>query len=399
MKKIYTTLLALCSVATFAQTYDYTLYNWQNTNTENATVNCLTTDNNGLLWMSSFAGIASFNGTTFTNYTPENSDLPINSVTKIVVDGLNRKWMSTYQSGIIMMSGNTFTGYDEVNSGLPSNVIGDIAVDASNNVWVATDAGLAKFNGSTWTVYNESNAGTFGNNISSVGIVGSTVYIVASEAVLMKMTGSSFSPVTDGVLKIFKTTNNDLYAYTLYGFSKFVNGDLTASYDYLAGGSCLMDCQPSAIDLDENGKVWISNYVECAQGGIQNFTDCANYTHANNDPMNYVTAFKVQSSNLIWVFVAELGLVKMVGNNLSAIDFENQTTATVYPNPVQDVLHVAAPQTISDVTVYNTMGQQVLRQAIDASEGQIDMSALTPGTYFVKTATPSAVKSVKVVKQ
>lgn len=401
MKQIYLSLALLFSAATFAQTYDFTTYTPQNTNMINATVNHITQDANGLLWMTSYAGLASFNGTTFTNYTPDNSGLQINALSKVVVDGLNRKWMSTYQNGLIMFNGTTFTHYTQTNSALPSNIVHDLAVDASNNVWIATEGGLVKVTSTntTWTIYNEVNAGIWGNNVTSVGTDAGNVYIGVANSTLMKMNGTTFNAVNDGVIKIFKVKNDDVYGWTQYGFSKFTNGNTVEYYDYLAGGSCLMDCQPSAIDLDENGKVWISNYTECASGGIQNFTDCANYTMANNDPMNYVMTLKVQSSNVIWAFVAELGLVKMTKNNLSTTRFTNDQKVSAYPNPVQNELHVSAEQPITNVSVFNTLGQQVLAKTINANDANLDVSALHAGTYFVKIESGNEMQTVKVIKQ
>ncbi len=398
MKKYYTSFLLLFSIVTFAQTYNYTVYTPSNTNMINATVNHITADSNGLLWMTSFAGLSSFNGTTFTNYTPENSGLQTNSVTKVVVDNLNRKWISTYQNGIIMFNGTTFTNYTESNSQLPSNVINDIAVDASNNVWIATDAGLSKFNGTTWTTYTETN-GLFGNNVTSVGVDAGNVYVITNQALLMKMNGTNFNPITDGLMKILEVKNNDVYCWSMYGFSKIVNGDLAASYDYLAGGSCLMDCQPNNIDIDENGKVWVANHIECANGGIQNFSDCTNYTWTGTNEINYVTASKMNNSNTVWVFVAELGLIKMTKNNLSTTDFTATDNTIAYPNPVQNTLNISLGKKITDVTIYNLLGQEVLTKAINANEGQLDVSSLNAGTYFVKVDAGDEVRTLKVIKK
>lgn len=397
MKNYYASFLLFFSIVTSAQTYNYTLYTSSNTNMINATVNHITADSNGLLWMTSFAGLSSFNGTTFTNYTPENSGLQTNSVTKVVVDNLNRKWISTYQNGIIMFNGTTFTNYTETNSQLPSNVINDIAVDASNNVWIATDAGLAKLSGGTWTIYTETN-GLFGNNVTSVGVDAGNVYVIINQALLMKLNGTSFNAITDGIMKILEVKNNDVYGWSMYGFSKIVNGDLAASYDYLAGGSCLMDCQPNNIDIDENGKVWVANHIECANGGIQNFSDCANYTSTGTNAINYVTASKMNNSNTIWVFVAELGLIKMTKSNLSTTDFS--TTDTVaYPNPVQNTLNISLGKKITAATIYNLLGQEVLTKAVNANEGQLDVSGLNAGTYFVKVDAGDQVSTLKVIKK
>lgn len=400
MKKNYAFLLLLSSMVTFAQNYNFTVFTQSNSNMQNTNINHISIDGNGLLWLSTFAGLSTFNGTTFTHYTPQNSTIPTNSITKTVIDNLNRKWSSTYNDGIILFDGTTFTSYKTTNSQIPSNAIRDIAVDGNNNVWIATNSGLTKFDGTTWTNYNEGNSDLPGNNVSSIGIDGSNnVYFISSGTVLRKMTGTTISIIADGVMEILKVKDNELYCHTLYGFTKYINGDQVASYDYLAGGSCLLDCQPSALDIDENNKVWIANYVECAQGGIQNFTDCTNYITTGTNAINYVTAFKVQSSNVIWGYVAELGLVKMTKNNLGTDNFTSEKTAAVYPNPVQNILNVSFDQKIDNITVYNILGQQVMAKSINADNGNLDVSNLDAGTYFVKVAAGSSVQTLKVIKQ
>ncbi|RZK12640.1 MAG: T9SS type A sorting domain-containing protein [Flavobacterium sp.] len=70
-----------------------------------------------------------------------------------------------------------------------------------------------------------------------------------------------------------------------------------------------------------------------------------------------------------------------------------------YPNPVTDVLNFSYDSTITDVTVFNVLGQQVMVKALNATSGQIDMSDLASGNYIVKVQTEGLTKTIKVVKQ
>ncbi|RZJ33144.1 MAG: T9SS type A sorting domain-containing protein [Flavobacterium sp.] len=72
---------------------------------------------------------------------------------------------------------------------------------------------------------------------------------------------------------------------------------------------------------------------------------------------------------------------------------------TAYPNPVKSVLNLSSVQNISNVAVYNLLGQQVLAKPMNASEGQIDMSSLSRGTYMVKVTANNEVKTIKVIKE
>ena len=61
-----------------------------------------------------------------------------------------------------------------------------------------------------------------------------------------------------------------------------------------------------------------------------------------------------------------------------------ETSQMVYPNPANDVLHLELGDVTTDVVIYNSLGQEQMR--IDAVSGSVEMNvtALTPGLYFVK---------------
>jgi hypothetical protein len=83
--------------------------------------------------------------------------------------------------------------------------------------------------------------------------------------------------------------------------------------------------------------------------------------------------------------------------DLSTGNFDN-ASFNYYPNPVTDVLTVSYSNVISDVTVYNLLGQQVLTAKPNATQTQVDLSSLTAGTYMVKVTSDEVTKTVKVVK-
>lgn len=80
---------------------------------------------------------------------------------------------------------------------------------------------------------------------------------------------------------------------------------------------------------------------------------------------------------------------------------EDFATAKVkaYPNPVKNVLNISFNENISDVAVFNLVGQQVLSKKINTTEAQVDMSNLAQGTYLVKVTVNNEVKTMKVVKE
>jgi hypothetical protein len=77
----------------------------------------------------------------------------------------------------------------------------------------------------------------------------------------------------------------------------------------------------------------------------------------------------------------------------------NDQAFNFYPNPVKDILNLNYSKDITNVAVYNLLGQQVVTKNVNSNQSQIDMSHLTSGTYMVKITSNEQVKTIKVIKQ
>ncbi|UOX33309.1 T9SS type A sorting domain-containing protein [Flavobacterium sediminilitoris] len=84
---------------------------------------------------------------------------------------------------------------------------------------------------------------------------------------------------------------------------------------------------------------------------------------------------------------------------LSIQDFDFSSKFTLYPNPVQDVLHFNSKEniTIQSVEIYNMLGQVVL--TVPNATKSVDVSNLTKGNYFVKVNTEKGSSNTKFVKK
>lgn len=89
--------------------------------------------------------------------------------------------------------------------------------------------------------------------------------------------------------------------------------------------------------------------------------------------------------------------VNVIEEDLSNDSFDS-TNFSYYPNPVKDVFSFSYNNMISDVKVFNLLGQQVIDAKIDATQGQIDMSGLSNGAYLVKVTSDNQVKTIKIIK-
>lgn len=70
-----------------------------------------------------------------------------------------------------------------------------------------------------------------------------------------------------------------------------------------------------------------------------------------------------------------------------------------YPNPVKNILNLSYKEEMTAIKVFNILGQQVLSKNINATESEVDMSALHSGTYLVKAYAGEEVRTFKVIKQ
>ena len=70
-----------------------------------------------------------------------------------------------------------------------------------------------------------------------------------------------------------------------------------------------------------------------------------------------------------------------------------------YPNPVNDKLSLRAQSNIQGVSIYNILGQEVVRTAPNAISSDIDMSQLNNGAYFVKVTINDKTETIKIIKK
>jgi hypothetical protein len=70
-----------------------------------------------------------------------------------------------------------------------------------------------------------------------------------------------------------------------------------------------------------------------------------------------------------------------------------------YPNPVKNILNLSYNQEISNVEVFNLLGQKVISNVINANDTEINMSGLPNGAYMVKVTSNNQVKTIKVIKE
>lgn len=109
-----------------------------------------------------------FDGTNFTEYTPSNSELPVDFNPSIAIDSKDHVWLSSSTNsmgGLVNIKGNNWTIYTPDNSDLPVHGISSVAIDETGAVWLAQYSDeegslLTKLtNNNRWIVYSKDELG------------------------------------------------------------------------------------------------------------------------------------------------------------------------------------------------------------------------------------------------
>lgn len=85
-------------------------------------------------------------------------------------------------------------------------------------------------------------------------------------------------------------------------------------------------------------------------------------------------------------------------NQLGVNDFE-LSSFDYYPNPVNNKLSLRAQDVIQNVSVYNMLGQEVIRTSPNLASSDVDMSALQAGAYFVQVTVQDITETIRIIKK
>jgi len=156
------------------------------------------------------------------------------------------------------------------------------------------------------------------------------------------------------------------------------------------------------FSIDEGQEVTIADIVIEAEGSVT--------WYASEEDLENGNAINVDTYTIPIGSTVTLYAVQMIGDCVSE-PFAVTVTAvlgskgftkgvfTYYPNPVKDVFTLNYTQGIDAIEVYNLLGQQVFKQAVNQNEARTHLSVLAKGTYMIKVYSGNEQTIIKVVKQ
>lgn len=282
----------------------------------------------------------------WTSYTTANG-LINNMITYIAGDLDNNVWIGTSE-GLSRFNGTTWTNYTTA-EGLPNNMISYIRADKKGNIWIGTwIGGLAKFDGTSFTVFTTEDS-LVDNNVTSIGI----------DQYCNKWVGS------------------------YYGVSLFDSLDQwVANYRATDG---LYNDYVQDIDIDSKDNKWFGIYAAYIQDGALTKYDNStwvSYTLADGLVNQLIRRIAVDRKDNIWIATG-FGVSKLAAQN-TGIDYNQNSSLRIYPNPVNDVLYIDQVTLPVQLAIYDITGNKLLSGDFTSFTNSLDIHTLLPGIYILK---------------
>jgi len=76
----------------------------------------------------------------------------------------------------------------------------------------------------------------------------------------------------------------------------------------------------------------------------------------------------------------------------------DMSSFSYYPNPTRDIVNISYSKEITQIKVFNMLGQQLIDTKVNSTTTQVDLSRFATGTYFIEVTSDEVSKTVKVIK-
>ena len=113
---------------------------------------------------------------------------------------------------------------------------------------------------------------------------------------------------------------------------------------------------------------------------------------------NQINSIAIDSHGNKW-FGTDNGVSELSADGNEGIEtLSNKNQLNLYPNPVQNVLHINLPVKTGTLEVFDNSGKSILLNQILDNNTSVDISGLVNGIYLVKVLADNQIYTGKIVK-
>ncbi|WP_055436516.1 T9SS type A sorting domain-containing protein [Lacinutrix algicola] len=286
---------------------------------------------------------------------------------------------------------------------------------------------------STYVTAYEGDCGSLtqiGNSTSCFNTANLIISTVAGNVYSINVRSSSSTGYVDFDLCVFPAPlppANDACVDATF-IAGFNNGDMQDAFGATNNDGFITGCGSAndgvwytfevaiagTINVDVTAVVGWDPEITVLSGGCGTFT-CVDNADGGGSDGDESVSFVAEADTQYWVNVGHYSGTTDNAEGPFAIDISSPDTAVLatsldvedfnrvslfsyYPNPVNNTLTLNAQQAINNVSIFNMLGQEVIKSAPNAVSKAIDMSNLQSGAYFVKVTVGTTVETVRVIK-
>ena len=372
------------SFSAFGQSPQWVHIDTINSNLPYRSVNEITQDNEGFIWVTTDNGFAKYLG----NYQWQVFHNPMATVPPDLCGSIVAQdsiiWVGTIR-GLVRYCNGQITVFDPSNSNLPSYIY-SLAVE-NNDLWIGTgDYGVYKYNGNTFRNYSYFNTGNMPlGNIWSIAIDQFGQKWFSCIDARSGFSGPTIVKFDNVNWTLFDTSNSGLQTYpieisidamdhkwiTSNGNPIVVYDNLNwITYDSILVGSPVT-FHSGRVAIDDNDNKWIT-----INGGLCKY-DNSSWTFFDTSNVPFPTQIKssrnifVDNMNNKWIGTGSKGILIYNENGVRLTDISevnNSSSSIVYPNPSTDVINLeftlhhstSIQYSISDLkgkNIYSSIGE------------------------------------------
>jgi ligand-binding sensor domain-containing protein/very-short-patch-repair endonuclease/serine phosphatase RsbU (regulator of sigma subunit) len=315
-------------------------------------------DKNGIVWIGTLEGISKFDGQKFLNISMETMKIDAKGVNAIIQDKAGNLWFGT-GGGLAKYSGDgSIVTFDEV-EGLMHKEIKALAEDPFGNIWIGTNnGGLYRLD-------------VFTDNKQKIQLIANDSLLSSNSvrAIIFldeKTTGGSGKEMVVGTDKgIDKITFDD-------------KGKILKIRNYNAtDGFMGVECNDNAMYRDAAGNIWIGTVK-----GLTRFNPAAEIQN-HNEPQTHITNVKLYFKEVDW-------RAKGVGSVLPWFNLPQSLQLSNNDNHLTFDYSAISLGNAQKVKYRYMLEGADEEWSPDRKETSVTFSGLSPGTYIFKVIAAGA---------